>query len=230
MVTIPVDYLVQAITIILSIVALLVTVIGFFASLKFYRDGKEAQTSANNALARIEEKSRTMQNQVESMFDKTLDAAIGENRVRTELGVLQEQVQAATPSIVELVTQEVGEAGAKEREHLASEVQKHMDSIRERINEARDSLVDVVDTGRPIVHRPTARMGKVLAVLSAAEIPMTAADIAASTGMLLQHAHPVLVSLANQGVVIGRPQVGGEFLYNVTPDWRRSAWGKPEGT
>lgn len=63
--------------IILSLVALIVTVIGFFASLKFYRDGLEMQSRAEKALSKIEERASTIQTQVGGMFDKTLDAALG---------------------------------------------------------------------------------------------------------------------------------------------------------
>lgn len=65
------------IAIVLGLVALIVTVIGFFASLKFYRDGSEMQGRARDALAKIEEKAANIQSQVGGMFDKTLDAALG---------------------------------------------------------------------------------------------------------------------------------------------------------
>jgi hypothetical protein len=69
----------EALSIILSIVALAITCVGFFASLKFYRDGMELQQSANAALAKIEEKTQAIQVQVGGMFEKTLDAAIHQN-------------------------------------------------------------------------------------------------------------------------------------------------------
>ena len=68
---------VEIITIVLSLVALSVTVIGFFASLKFYRDGMEMQSRAEKVLSTIEERASAIQTQVGDMFDKTLDAALG---------------------------------------------------------------------------------------------------------------------------------------------------------
>ena len=68
---------VEIITIVLSLVALIVTVIGFFASLKFYRDGVEMQAQAARVLSKIEERASAIQSQVGGMFDKTLDAALG---------------------------------------------------------------------------------------------------------------------------------------------------------
>lgn len=68
---------VEIITIVLSLVALFVTVIGFFASLKFYRDGTEMQSRTEKVLSTIEERASAIQTQVGGMFDKTLDAALG---------------------------------------------------------------------------------------------------------------------------------------------------------
>ncbi|MBE4186992.1 hypothetical protein HJ089_22815 [Vibrio parahaemolyticus] len=48
----------DVLAIILSVVALIVTVIGFFASLRFYQDGVVLQKSANDALTKLEEKNK----------------------------------------------------------------------------------------------------------------------------------------------------------------------------
>ncbi len=64
-------------TIILSLVAIVLTVLGFFASLRFYRDGVKLQSSASALIARIEEKVASLQTQVGGMFEKTLNAVIG---------------------------------------------------------------------------------------------------------------------------------------------------------
>src|SRR5882672_12676261 len=67
----------EGLAITLSVVSLIITVVGFFASLKFYRDGVELQRAANEALTKLEEKIGFIQTQVGGMFDKTLEAAIG---------------------------------------------------------------------------------------------------------------------------------------------------------
>lgn len=67
----------EILSIILAIVAILFSVIGFFASLGFYREGVQLETRAQNILARIEEKVGSIQDQVGGMFVRTLDAAIG---------------------------------------------------------------------------------------------------------------------------------------------------------
>ena len=73
--------LIDALAMVLAIVSLVITIVGFFASLKFYRDGVALQKSANDALTKLEEKTQFIQTQVGGMFDKTLDAAIGKREV-----------------------------------------------------------------------------------------------------------------------------------------------------
>lgn len=68
---------IESIAIVLSLVALIVTIIGFFASLQFYRHGMELQGRADQVLAKIEERASAIQTQVGGVFDKTLDAALG---------------------------------------------------------------------------------------------------------------------------------------------------------
>jgi len=68
---------IEALGIVLGFVALIVTVIGFFASLKFYRDGVQTQNHVDAVLTKIEERSSATQAQIAGMFDKTLTAALG---------------------------------------------------------------------------------------------------------------------------------------------------------
>ena len=63
--------------IILAVAAMLLTSIGFFASLRFYRDGVELQSRMRELVSRVDEKVASIQSQVGGMFDKTLDAVIG---------------------------------------------------------------------------------------------------------------------------------------------------------
>lgn len=80
-------------TLVLSLVALIVTVIGFFASLKFYQSGVEMNNQSRNVLAKIEEKAASIHTQVDGIFNKTLDAAIGRSNsaeVEKKQALLQE--------------------------------------------------------------------------------------------------------------------------------------------
>lgn len=71
------EMILEGLAIILSIVSLIITGIGFFASLRFYRDGMELQGRASSALARIEERTDQIQRQVGGAFDPLLKALTG---------------------------------------------------------------------------------------------------------------------------------------------------------
>lgn len=68
----------DVVTIALALTSLFVTVIGFFASVRFYRDGVHLQQKAADALGRIEEKAAFMQEHFGGVLDKTLDAVFGQ--------------------------------------------------------------------------------------------------------------------------------------------------------
>lgn len=68
--------LIELLNTVLAIVALIITVVGFFASLTFYREGMNLQNRSNDALARIEEMSRSLSTLIFGMFQQTLDAAL----------------------------------------------------------------------------------------------------------------------------------------------------------
>lgn len=63
-------------SLVLSLVALIVTGIGFFASLRFYRDGMETQQAVDRLLAKVESKVENISTQVGGLFETTLKAAL----------------------------------------------------------------------------------------------------------------------------------------------------------
>jgi len=71
-ITISLNDFMNYVTLTISIVALIVTVVAFFASLKFYREGVELQQAASNSLVKLDEKINSLQNQVFGMYNKTL--------------------------------------------------------------------------------------------------------------------------------------------------------------
>jgi peptidoglycan hydrolase CwlO-like protein len=104
--------LIDALAIILSIVSLIITAVGFFASLKFYRDGVELQAKANDALTKLEERTHFIQAQVSGMFDKTLDAAIGKREALAgTFKELTEQLESAKSRIIEESLSQIDAAG-----------------------------------------------------------------------------------------------------------------------
>jgi len=135
---------VDALAIILSVVSLIITVVGFFASLKFYREGVELQKSANDALTKLEEKTQFIQTQVGGMFDKTLDAAIGKKAILTEnFEELSEQLENTKIKIIEESIKQIGAAGEQERKRVTNLVDAQIDLLRRKIEATRESAEQV---------------------------------------------------------------------------------------
>ena len=136
----------EAFTIILSAVSTIISVLAFFASLKFYRDGIELQQSANSALTKIEEKTAFIQTQVGGMFDKTLEAAIGKKEILSDqFEQVNEQVETATKKLIEQSIGQIGAAGEKEREQLKALVESQMALIREKLDTTRESAEEIIE-------------------------------------------------------------------------------------
>jgi predicted transcriptional regulator len=165
------------VTIVLSIVALIVTVIGFFASLKFYRDGVRLQNSANDALIRIGEKSLTIQTRVDGWFEKTLDAAIGKSeKLESSFEALNEQLEDSSKAIINNALNEIGSVGTKERNKIETVIKEQMNLLKERVNETRDNAVDAFTS--PFTAFPiTGHEGKILALLLEKGKAMTISEI-----------------------------------------------------
>ena len=141
---------VDIVAIIISIVALTITVIGFFASLKFYRDGMRLQGLASNALVKIEEKTWSIQSQVGGMFEKTLDAAIGRaDNLSENFEALNEQLETAAKTITESALAKIDSAGEGERKRLGNLIEEQISLLRERVKETRESAEEITDTTIP---------------------------------------------------------------------------------
>ena len=82
-----ISFLLTLAALVLSVVALIVTGVGFFASLFFYQRGMEAQQRVGDLLTKVEAKVESISTQVGGLFETTLKAAL--NRPG-------EQVQAQT--------------------------------------------------------------------------------------------------------------------------------------
>ncbi|MDQ1591705.1 MAG: hypothetical protein QOG71_2332 [Pyrinomonadaceae bacterium] len=133
---------IDILAIILSIVSLVITVVGFFASLKFYRDGVELQNKANDALTKLSEKTDFIQTQVGGMFDKTLDAAIGKRMIVSEnFEELSAQIEQTKNKLIEETVGQIGAAGEAERKRLSEIVDSQINLIQEKVDNARDSAV-----------------------------------------------------------------------------------------
>lgn len=131
---------------VLSVVSLVVTIVGFFASLKFYRDGVELQGKANDALTKLAEKTDFIQSQVGGMFDKTLDAAIGK---RYELSIgfedLEKQLSDAKEALLGEVREQIGEAGEQQQLRIKQTVEEQIRLLREKVEVTRESAEEIAD-------------------------------------------------------------------------------------
>src|SRR5260370_40494138 len=136
---------IEGLAIILSVVSLIVTIVGFFASLKFYRDGVELQKSANTALAKLGEKTDFIQTQVGGLFDKTLDAAIGKREILSDqFEELNEQLEKTKAKIIEESIGQIGAAGEQERKRLSKLVDHQISLIRQKVETTRESAEGMV--------------------------------------------------------------------------------------
>lgn len=131
---------IDILAIILSFVSLIITTVGFFASLRFYRDGVNLQQSANSALTKLEEKTQFIQTQVGGMFQQTLDAAIGKRELVSEnFADLKIELEETKARIVEESLSEIGAAGEQERKRITEIVDREMEGLRQKVKTAEVS-------------------------------------------------------------------------------------------
>ena len=126
--------------IVISLVALVVTVLKFFASLKFYKDGVDLQNNANNALANIEASVETVKYHSTGIFEKTLDAAISNRQIDIGFQTINNQLQNATKEIVDYAIEQIGAAKDDERKRLVDLVEEKMSLIQSNVNNLRDQI------------------------------------------------------------------------------------------
>jgi uncharacterized protein YjbJ (UPF0337 family) len=133
--------------ILLSIVSFVVTVLGFFASLKFYRDGVELQRVANDALTKLTEKTESIQAQVGGMFDKTLDAALGKRyELSANFEELEKQLSNTKEALLAEVRNQIGEAGEEQQQRIKGTVEEQISLLKEKVESTRESAEKVADS------------------------------------------------------------------------------------
>jgi len=134
------------VSLILSLVALIVTIIGFFASLKFYRDGVSLQDSATKALTKIEERTTMIGQQFTGMFDKTLDAAIskGGQQISQDFEDINDQIEKVSTALIEKASNELTNIGAGEREKLKQYISDQFKNISDQVTVTKENATDIV--------------------------------------------------------------------------------------
>lgn len=147
--TIPLSDVLGLVSLLLSIVALIVTVIGFFASLRFYSEGVKLQDSATRALTKIEERTSTLGQQMSGMFDKTLDAAINVNRggqITQDFEDTTEQIEKANKALLDRITTDLKNIGDGEKEKLKKFVEEQFKTITDQVTVAQENATEMVTT------------------------------------------------------------------------------------
>lgn len=204
---------VEILSITLSVIALTITIIGFFASLKFYRDGVQLQDNANKALVVLGEKTQHIQSQVGDMFSKTLDAAIGQrNQISENFDHINKQLEKSAKEIVDNAIKQVGVAGDKEKERLSEIVNKHMEPLRKKINATRESAQEIAmkfnisDFENNVLNTILSSKGNILKESELCQIfPMTENELAKNIRRLLHY-----------GFISPAFNKKGELQYSVT--------------
>ena len=170
---------IHILAIVVSMVALTITVLGFFASLKFYRDGVQIQSLARDALARIEEKAASIHTQVGGMFDKTLEAAIGRTKLDQNFDAVSQQLETTTRKIMDSALSQIGTAGDDQRKQLSETVNREINVLRRRIEKPRESAEELAESAE---HAPIATgstgVSSILNVLCEADQPLADSEIA----------------------------------------------------
>ncbi len=140
----PLSDLLGLVSLILAIVALIVTVIGFFASLKFYKNGIDLQDRATKALAKIEEKTTTLGKTVNGMFDKTLEAAIQRSaKVDENIEAINGQIEKFTQEIFEKKIIELSSISESEKNKLTEFVKNQFDTISAQVITTQENAEEI---------------------------------------------------------------------------------------
>jgi DNA-binding HxlR family transcriptional regulator len=136
--------------ILVSIVSFVVSVLAFFAAVKFYRDGVSLQRASREALTKVAERNESLEEHVGGVFDKTLDATLGR---RYELGSnfeeLERQLFRSRETMLVEIRNQVSAMGDLPEQRLRRTVEEQMSLLKEKIQEARESAEEVADSSLP---------------------------------------------------------------------------------
>jgi len=195
--------LLEYIVLVLSVVSLVVTVLGFLASLKFYRDGTQLQAKANDALTKIEEKTQFIQTQVGGMFDKTLEAAIGKRELMSaSFEEIDKQLEETKTKIIEESIKEIGVAGEKERQRLTGIVDREIALVKNKVESTRESAVEIVDDStRASMHRDNMRLLRFIIEVIGKENRVNYKFIRDATRLDVKEIDNLLTSLVNDDYI-----------------------------
>lgn len=188
---------------ILSVVALLITIIGFFASLKFYRDGIQLQDSATKALAKIEEKTTTIGQQVTGIFDKAFDAAISKGgQINQDFADINEQIEKAGKALLEKTTTELNSISLGEKEKLRDFISEQLKNITDQVIVTQENANEIVTTPDNEFIAISQFQAKILETLRASSDPMSIDTIADTVGFSVSVVEKAVFRLTAKRLII----------------------------
>lgn len=166
---------VETLAIILSLVSFTVTLIAFFASLKFYRDGVDLQQESQYTMVLVQEKVESIERQVGEMFEKTLNAAIGSGKRQLEEDV--SSLKNSLGSVVEWADDRIGTLQDEQREQLEEQVQ----TLNNRVDKVAQSAKRLADEAGASSHYSTESNGSlepvVQRILASIDVPQSAREV-----------------------------------------------------
>lgn len=174
------------VSLILGLIALIITIVGFFASLKFYRDGVSLQDSANKALAKIEEKTSSIQTQIGGMFDKTLDAAIKNNKgvlVSQDFDDISDQLENVKGNLIKKISDEISSIGAEEKSQMKQLFEEQFRIITDQVNISQENTEDLFQQSENESLPVTQFQLKILNTLRNSEDKLTVSEISEKVGV-----------------------------------------------
>lgn len=180
---IPVTDILAILSIILGFVALIVTVLGFFASLKFYRDGVNLQEKATNALTKIEEKTNSIQTQIGGMFDKTLDAAISNKgqRINQDFEDISAQLEKSKEILINDAISQIKNIGVEEKEKLESFISEQFNIINDQVSISQENTEDIIS--QEDEHVPISQFqARIISIIRENKMGLTLTEVSSEVG------------------------------------------------
>jgi DNA-binding transcriptional ArsR family regulator len=206
---------IDIVSLVLSLVALSVTVIGFFASLYFFKEGVVLQRLASDALVKLEEKTQFIQTQVGGMFERTLDAAISRRELVVDsFAELHEDLERTRKGIVEESIKQIGAASEQERARFTQIVDEQIEGLRKTVETTQESVESLASDELQI---PTSSLMRVVvSLLAKEEGELSATEIAERLKKDYLSVIDALRKLTDLGLLTAEGQ-GRRTLYRINP-------------
>lgn len=177
---------IEIITIVLSLVALFITIIGFFASLKFYRDGNELQKKANDAMVRIEEKSLNIEKHVEGQFNKMIDYIFNrDNSLNYNTEEINKQLEKFATDIINFAQTRIANFENSEKQEIKNLLSEIIDTRLNTISKVVDKTKEDAKIAEYVTRKDAANLiqESILEVINNSKKPLSADDISKKVGV-----------------------------------------------